>query len=53
MKWLTLKDMTTGISIMDLGLNDFRMDLLAYVKEHPDLDRTPYGIHARDGKSPE
>ena len=41
-----LEDMTTGISIMDLGLNDFRMDLLAYVKEHPDLDRTPYGIHA-------
>jgi SNF2 family DNA or RNA helicase len=41
-----LEDMTTGISIMDLGLNDFRMDLLAYVKEHPDLDRTPFGIHA-------
>jgi hypothetical protein len=30
-----LEEMTTGISIMDLGLNDFRMDLLAYVKEHP------------------
>jgi hypothetical protein len=41
-----LEDMTTGISIMDLGLNDFRMDLLSYIKEHPDLDRTPYGIHA-------
>ena len=41
-----LEDMTTGISIMDLGLNEFRMDLLAYIKEHPNLDRTPFGIHA-------
>ena len=41
-----LEDMTTGISIMDLGLNEFRMDLLAYIKEHPNLDRMPFGIHA-------
>lgn len=41
-----LEDMTTGISIMDLGLNEFRMDLVAYIKEHPNLDRTPFGIHA-------
>lgn len=41
-----LEEMTSGISIMDLGLNDFRMDLLAYIKEHPSLDRTPFGIHA-------
>ncbi|MEQ8235199.1 MAG: helicase-related protein [Syntrophomonadaceae bacterium] len=41
-----LEDMSTGISIMDLGLNEFRMDLLAYIKEHPNLDRTPFGIHA-------
>ncbi len=41
-----LEEMTTGISIMDLGLNEFRMDLLAYIKEHPNLDRTPFGIHA-------
>ncbi|WP_209124476.1 helicase-related protein [Alkalihalobacillus sp. BA299] len=41
-----LEEMTTGISIMDLGLNEFRMDLLAYIKEHPNLERTPYGIHA-------
>lgn len=40
-----LEEMTTGISIMDLGLNEFRMDLLAYVKQHPNLDRTPFGIH--------
>lgn len=41
-----LEDMTSGISIMDLGLNDFRMDLLSYMKEHPDIDRLPFGIHA-------
>lgn len=41
-----LEDMNSGISIMDLGLNEFRMDLLAYIKEHPSLDRTPFGIHA-------
>ena len=31
---------------MDLGLNEFRMDLLAYRKEHGDIDHTPFGIHA-------
>ena len=41
-----LEDMTDGISIMDLGLNEFRMDLLAYMKEHPEVDHTPFGIHA-------
>lgn len=41
-----LEDMNTGVSIVDLGLNEFRMDLLAYMKDHPDIDRTPFGIHA-------
>ena len=41
-----LEDMTNGISIMDLGLNEFRMDLLAYMKEHGDIDHLPFGIHA-------
>lgn len=41
-----LEEMTSGISIMDLGLNEFRMDLLAYLKEHPGMERTPFGIHA-------
>ena len=41
-----LEDMSSGVSIMDLGLNEFRMDLLAYRKEHGDIDRTPFGIHA-------
>lgn len=41
-----LEDMTSGVSIMDLGLNDFRMDLLSYMKDHPDIDHVPFGIHA-------
>lgn len=41
-----LEDMSTGISIMDLGLNEFRLDLLAYIKSHGDLEKTPRGLHA-------
>ena len=41
-----LEEMNSGISIMDLGLNEFRMDLLAYLKDHPNLDHTPFGINA-------
>ena len=41
-----IEEMTSGISIMDLGLNEFRLDLLEYAKSHPDLDKTPFGLHA-------
>ena len=41
-----IEDMTTGISIMDLGLNEFRMDLLEYIKTHDDLNKKPKGLHA-------
>ena len=41
-----IEDMTSGISIMDLGLNEFRLDLLEYMKYHSDLDKTPFGLHA-------
>ena len=41
-----IEDMTTGISIMDLGLNEFRLDLLDYIKHHPDIDKTPFGLHS-------
>ena len=41
-----IEDMTTGISIMDLGLNEFRLDLLEYTKNHPDIDKTPFGLHS-------
>lgn len=41
-----IEEMSSGVSIMDLGLNEFRMDLIGYIKENPDLDKTPYGMHA-------
>lgn len=41
-----LEEMNTGISILDLGLNEFRLDLLDYVKRHGDLEQTPFGLHA-------
>lgn len=37
--------MTTSIPIMVLGLNEFRLDLLDYIKHHPDIDKTPFGLH--------
>lgn len=41
-----IEDMSTGISIMDLGLNEFRMDLLEYIKNHPDIDKAPFGLRS-------
>lgn len=41
-----LEDMDTGINIMDLGLNEFRLDLLAYMKDNPDIEHTPWGMSA-------
>lgn len=41
-----IEDMTTGISIMDLGLNEFRLDLLDYMNIHPEIEKTPFGLHA-------
>jgi ERCC4-related helicase len=43
---IELEDLKTGVSITDLGLNDFRMDLLNYVKEHGELSNVPNGLHA-------
>lgn len=43
---LDLEDMNSGVSITDLGLNEFRMDLLNYIKENGELDKVPYGLHA-------
>jgi hypothetical protein len=50
---IELEDVKAGISITDLGLNDFRMDLLNYVKEHGELDSVPYGLHAVVPAQPE
>ena len=38
---IELEDVKTGVSITDLGLNDFRMDLLNYVKERGDATALP------------
>ena len=51
-----LEEMNSGVSIMDLGLNEFRMDLLDYMnrnsspvgggREGADVEHTPFGLHA-------
>jgi hypothetical protein len=43
---IEMEDVKTGVSITDLGLNDFRMDLLHYVKEHSEIAGLPTGLHA-------
>ena len=51
-----IEDMSSGISIMDLGLNEFRLDLLEYIKTHENLDGKPKGLHAvvpADDENPE
>ena len=41
-----IEDMQSGISIMDLGLNEFRLDLLEYLKYYKDVEKAPHGMHA-------
>lgn len=41
-----LEEMNGGISITDLGLNEFHLDLLDYVKKHPDIENAPLGLHS-------
>ena len=41
-----IEEMNTGVSIMDLGLNEFRLDLLEYIKQDNDIEHTPMGLHA-------
>lgn len=41
-----IEEMNSGINIMDLGLNEFRLDLLSYIKTNPDVENSPHGIHA-------
>lgn len=48
-----IEEMGSGISITDLGLNDFRMDLVNYIKEKGSLDGIPNGMHAVCKKNPE
>ena len=41
-----LEEMNEGISIMDLGLEEYRMDLLNYLAQHPELAKMPKGLQA-------
>ena len=41
-----LEEMNGGISITDLGLNEFHLDLLDYVKKHPEIEHAPLGLHS-------
>ena len=41
-----LEDLHEGVSITDLGLNDFRVDLSNYIKTYGKLRNIPEGLHA-------
>ncbi len=41
-----LEDLREGVSITDLGLNDFRIDLSNLIKEYGELKNIPTGLHA-------
>jgi len=43
---IEMEDLKTGVNITDLGLNDFRMDLINYIKTNGDLSHLPNGLHA-------
>lgn len=42
---IDLEEMTTGISIMDLGLNEFRLDFLEHAKQYKSMDKIPHGMY--------
>ena len=44
-----LEEMNSGVSIMDLGLNEFHMDLQELHKKYGDADHMPFGISATAG----
>ena len=48
-----IEEMDSGISITDLGLNEFRMDLINYMNEKGSLDGVPNGMHAVARQHPE
>ncbi|MEI8153339.1 MAG: helicase-related protein [Hyphomicrobiales bacterium] len=44
---IDLEDLSSGVSIADLTLNDFRIDLVGYLKAHPSqLESLPFGTFA-------
>jgi SNF2 family DNA or RNA helicase len=48
-----IEEMDSGISITDLGLNDFRMDLVNYIKSGQNLEGLANGMHAVCPQSPD
>ena len=48
---INLEDVSGGLSITDLTLNDFKMDLIEYLDTHQnELDQMPLGAHAVTSK---
>lgn len=43
---IDLEDVREGISITDLGLNDFRIDLSNLIRQYGELKNIPFGLHA-------
>ncbi|AOO35069.1 ATP-dependent helicase [Escherichia coli] len=50
---IELEDLKTGVSITDLGLNEFRMDLLNLMKLYGEPRNAPSGMHAVVEAKPE
>lgn len=48
---LDMEDLSGGISITDMTLEDFKMDLWRYDKANPGvLEKSPTGLHALVGR---
>ena len=41
-----IEEMNSGVSIMDMGLNEFHLDLQELLKKYGEADHLPFGIHA-------
>ncbi len=46
-----IEEMSSGINIMDLGLNEFRLDLLKYINENGSFEKVPFGMHSITAKT--
>jgi hypothetical protein len=50
---IDLEDLSSGVSIADLTLNDFRVDLAGYLKDRrADLENQPLGVYAVTATQP-
>jgi len=51
---IDLEDLSSGVSIADLTLNDFRIDLSGYLRDNKDrLDALPFGTYAVTSTAPD